>query len=192
MWRHITINDSKISGSQQSFLTETTICIDEQWKKSMGYCLVPKCNHAQESHTRQFFRFFLPFLQDHGFLRSRYIAALATWRNDFFSLFKNAENRKQKIEVNHMVHARTRWVVNKKCPEYYYSKWINAVPDPDLEIGRGRGRGRSSRPLDKGGPGVPKKLPPPWIRQWNVGRKFREIVQIPCDRTSCIWSSEKC
>ena len=27
-------HDSRISGSQQSFLTETTICIVERWKKS--------------------------------------------------------------------------------------------------------------------------------------------------------------
>ena len=42
---------SKISGSKQSFLTETAICIVERWKKSMGYRPVSKCNHAQESHT---------------------------------------------------------------------------------------------------------------------------------------------
>ena len=27
------------------------ICIVEQWKKSMGYCFVAKCNRASESHT---------------------------------------------------------------------------------------------------------------------------------------------
>ena len=32
---------SKISGSQQLFLTDRTICIIEQWMKSMGYALVP-------------------------------------------------------------------------------------------------------------------------------------------------------
>ena len=47
----------KISGSLQSFLTETTTCIVEQWKKSSGYRFVPECNHAKESHTCQFFRF---------------------------------------------------------------------------------------------------------------------------------------
>ena len=50
---------SKVSGSQQSFLTETAICIVERWKKSMGYRFVPECNHGQEqSRTCQFFRFF--------------------------------------------------------------------------------------------------------------------------------------
>ena len=49
---------SKMSGSQSSFLTETAICIVERWKKSMGYCFVPKGNHAQESHACQFFSFF--------------------------------------------------------------------------------------------------------------------------------------
>ena len=48
---------SKISRSQQSFLTEMAIGIVERWKKSMGSRL---CNHAQESHTSLFFRFFFP------------------------------------------------------------------------------------------------------------------------------------
>ena len=39
---------SKISGSKQSFLTETAICIVERWKKSLGYRFVPESNHAQE------------------------------------------------------------------------------------------------------------------------------------------------
>ena len=50
---------SKISGSQQSFLRKTFICIVERWRKSMGYRFVPECNHAPEIHTCQFFRFFL-------------------------------------------------------------------------------------------------------------------------------------
>ena len=51
---------SKISGSQQSFLRETASCIDEQLKKSIVYRFVPNCNHAQKSHTCQFFRVFFP------------------------------------------------------------------------------------------------------------------------------------
>ena len=43
---------SKISRSQQSFLTEMAIGIVERWKKSMGSRL---CNHAQESHASFFF-----------------------------------------------------------------------------------------------------------------------------------------
>ena len=50
---------SKISGTQQSFLTETAICIVERWKKGMGYHLVRECNHAQESYTCQIFRFYI-------------------------------------------------------------------------------------------------------------------------------------
>ena len=62
---------SKISGSQKSFLTETAIFIVEQQKESMGHRFVPECNHAQKSHTCQFFRFFLlPYLKDRGLLRS--------------------------------------------------------------------------------------------------------------------------
>lgn len=48
----------KISGTQQSFLTEMAIGNVERWKKSMGYYFVSECNHALESHTRQFFLFF--------------------------------------------------------------------------------------------------------------------------------------
>ena len=33
---------SRISGSKQSFLTETAICSIKQWKKSMGYHFVPE------------------------------------------------------------------------------------------------------------------------------------------------------
>ena len=60
---------SKISGSQQSFLTAHLHC--QRWKLSMGYRFVPECNHAQESHTCQPFHCFLSCLQDHGLLRSR-------------------------------------------------------------------------------------------------------------------------
>ena len=58
----------KITRSQQSFLTETTICIVKGWKKSMGYHFVPKYNHEQESQTCQIFGLIiLPYLQDLGF-----------------------------------------------------------------------------------------------------------------------------
>ena len=45
----------KISGSLQSFLTETTICIVERWENSLGYRFVPECNRSRESHACQFF-----------------------------------------------------------------------------------------------------------------------------------------
>ena len=43
---------SKIFGSQQSFLTETAICIVERCKKNMDYCLVPERNHAHPRRPR--------------------------------------------------------------------------------------------------------------------------------------------
>ena len=61
-------HDSKFSGSQQSFLTETAICIVERWRKSMGYRFVLAFNHAQESYACQPFCYFLSYLQDHGFV----------------------------------------------------------------------------------------------------------------------------
>ena len=48
----------------------------------MGYRFVPGCIHAQQSHTCEFFRFFLPYLQDHGLLRSRNFASMTVWRED--------------------------------------------------------------------------------------------------------------
>ena len=32
----------------------------------MGCRFVSECNDAQKRHTRHFYRFFLPYLQDHG------------------------------------------------------------------------------------------------------------------------------
>ena len=49
---------SKISGSQQSFLTETVIFIVERWQKSMGSRFVPECNHAQEKSYMSTFSLF--------------------------------------------------------------------------------------------------------------------------------------
>ena len=48
----------KISGSQNSFSTETAICIVKRSKKGMGYHFVPECKNAEEHHTCQFFPFF--------------------------------------------------------------------------------------------------------------------------------------
>ena len=55
----------KISASQQSFLTETAICIVKRWIKRTGYSFV-----------------FLPYLQNHGLLRARNFATVATRSND--------------------------------------------------------------------------------------------------------------
>ena len=72
-----------MSISQQPFLTETAICTVEWWKKSMGYRFVPECNHAQESHTCQFFRCF-PAI----FAGRRFVDA-TPWQRDVttFSLY---------------------------------------------------------------------------------------------------------
>ena len=48
---------TKMSASQQSFLTETAICIVERWKESMGYRFFPKSNYAQESNICHFLSF---------------------------------------------------------------------------------------------------------------------------------------
>ena len=61
---------SNVSGTQQSFLTETAICTVKRWKKFTGYRLVPECNHA---HTCHFF--FSPY---QGLLRSNVVM----WYND--------------------------------------------------------------------------------------------------------------
>ena len=51
-WRN---HGNKMSGSQQSPSAETAIYIVERWKKDVGYCFVPECNHAQESRTCHIF-----------------------------------------------------------------------------------------------------------------------------------------
>ena len=56
---------SKISESQQSFLTETAICIVKRWIKSTGYSFI-----------------FMSYLQNHGLLRARNFATMATGGND--------------------------------------------------------------------------------------------------------------
>ena len=59
----------------------------ERWKKSMDYCFVPEYYYVPESHRVMSIFFFFVFLfchlQDHGLLRSRNFATIATWRNDF-------------------------------------------------------------------------------------------------------------
>jgi len=63
---------SKIPASQQSFLI---FALSNDGRKVWSTVLF---HHAQESHTRHFFPFFLPYLQDHGLLRSRDFATMAT------------------------------------------------------------------------------------------------------------------
>ena len=74
-------HDSKFSGSQQSFLTETAICIVERWNKIMGYRFVPECNHAQDSDTCQYFSsfFFSHFCKTTG---CRDPEILLPWQRD--------------------------------------------------------------------------------------------------------------
>ena len=74
---------SKVSGSEQSFLTETAICIVERCKISMDYCFVPDCSHERKVMNLNFFVFFCPpYLQDHALLRSSNFATMATWRKN--------------------------------------------------------------------------------------------------------------
>ena len=64
---------------EQNFCTSTIfldICIVERWKKSMVYRFVPSC--TGKSYTSFFPPFFLPYLQDHGLLRSRDFTTMAT------------------------------------------------------------------------------------------------------------------
>ena len=67
---------SKISGSQHSFLTETAIFIVERRENASASVLF--LSAIMLSHTCQFCRFFLPYLQDHDLLRSRNFASIAT------------------------------------------------------------------------------------------------------------------
>ena len=52
----------------------------ERWRKIMGCCFVSGKSYLS------FFSLFLSYWKDHGLLRSRNFATMATWRNDFSSL----------------------------------------------------------------------------------------------------------
>ena len=68
----------KISGTQQSFLTEMAICIAERWKKVWVTILfLNAIMHRKVIHVN-FFCFFLSYWQDHSLLRSRKFATMAT------------------------------------------------------------------------------------------------------------------
>ena len=90
---------SKISGSQHYFgHTTTLLCIFGRWKKSIGYRFVPECNTARESHACHFFLVlssFLPYLQEHGLLRTRNFTAMATRRNDGSSFYSETNDLTQ-------------------------------------------------------------------------------------------------
>ena len=64
---------SKISASQQSFLI---FALSNDGRKSMVYRFVPSC--TGKSYMSFFPPFFLPYLQDHGLLRSRDFTTMAT------------------------------------------------------------------------------------------------------------------
>ena len=64
----------KISASQQTPLIEKAICIVEFLSAIM---------HGTVIHLNGFVFFFSSYLQDHGLLRSRNFATMATCRDDF-------------------------------------------------------------------------------------------------------------
>ena len=72
-----------------TFLTETAICSVEREKTSVGCRFVPECNYTQESRACRVFLFLTQYLQDHGLLRSRNFATMATPRNDFSLLSRH-------------------------------------------------------------------------------------------------------
>ena len=64
----------------------------------MGCRFVPECNTARESHECHFFLVllsFLPYLQEHGLLRSRNFTAMATRRNDGSSFYSETNDLTQ-------------------------------------------------------------------------------------------------
>ena len=80
---------SKISGSQQSFLTETAICIVKQWKKSMGYILfLSAITYRKLIHANSLFVcLFSSIFAGQQFIEIiRSCDTMLTWRNDFSSL----------------------------------------------------------------------------------------------------------
>ena len=70
---------SKISVSQQTLLIETAISICERWNKKLFLSAI---THRKVMSIFSFF-FCLLYLEDHGLLRSRNFATMATCRNQF-------------------------------------------------------------------------------------------------------------
>ena len=105
---------SKILGSQQSFLTETTIGMVERWYKSMGYHFVRECNHAQESHIiMSSCSFFPPYLKDQSLLKSRNLATTTTWCNNFSSLLP-IQVHKPTLEL--VISCQSQWHPSIQLP----------------------------------------------------------------------------
>ena len=82
---------SKICGCQQSFLTETAIWFSNDGRKGWAKVLFLKAIiHWKVIHFNYFFFLFyfsdMPYLQDHGLLRSRYFTTMVTWRNGLSNL----------------------------------------------------------------------------------------------------------
>ena len=103
---------NNISKPQQYFLTETAICV---WRKNMGYRFVPE--FRKDFHC-QFFRYFFCHICSPSMLRN--FAIIATWRNNFSSLWrwqramslvKNNKNNINSIQrfgtfLSHAAHLR--------------------------------------------------------------------------------------
>ena len=81
VWRYVT----KLK-FQQSFLTETSICM-RTMEENMDYRFVLERNQAQENHACQFFSLFLPFFRTTLFLGTRNLATMLTWHRNFSPLF---------------------------------------------------------------------------------------------------------
>ena len=82
---------SKISGSQQSFLTETAICIVERGKKRMGYSLfLSAIMHKKVIHVKSLFVcLFSSIFAGQQFIEiTRSCATMLTWRNDVYGLYR--------------------------------------------------------------------------------------------------------
>ena len=84
--------DGKICGCQQSFLTETGIWFKNDGRKVWANVLfLNAIIHWQVIHVNYFFFLFyfsaMPYLHDHGLLRSRYFSTMATWRKTSFLYF---------------------------------------------------------------------------------------------------------
>ena len=115
VWHHVTMVAKRFLLS--TILTETTICIVEWWKESLGYCFVLRLiMHWKVIHLSFFFYiFFLRYLQDHSLLRSRNFATIPMWCSDF-SLYRFSK-RVSKMECYSLPTCR--------YPQNYFSVTLN-------------------------------------------------------------------
>ena len=118
----------KISGSQQSLLTETS----NDGRKVWASVLFPSATMHRKVTQCIFSFFFLPYLQDRGLLRSRNIATMATWRNALSPLWRS--KRVVSAEVDDTLRGAVLFMPIKRLirgkGDFFIFVFLNMITNP--------------------------------------------------------------